>query len=99
MEELKAQTDRRSRDRSVANPPLTKAIDYMLDHWDGLTRVPRRRPARAGHQHRRAADPADCNRKKELAYFVATTAAARLGRFCRRCSTPRNSMASTRRLG
>ena len=43
---------------------LIKAIDYMLERWEGLTAF--LEAARAGHEHGRAVDPADCNRKKEF---------------------------------
>ena len=46
---------------------LIKAIDYMLERWEGLTAFLDNGRLRAGHQHGGAFDPADCNRKKEFA--------------------------------
>ena len=37
-----------------ARGPTAEAIRYALNHWDGLRAVPRRRPHRDRHQHRRA---------------------------------------------
>ena len=45
---------------------LTEAINYALNHWDGLTLFPQRRPRRGRFQHGRAFDAPDCNGKAQL---------------------------------
>ena len=46
---------------------LIKAIDYMLERWEGLTAFLDDGRLEPDTKHGGAFDPADCNRKKEFA--------------------------------